>query len=339
MSRRPLLLAAIALVAVLGGATGAGATLPPVVLGCNGGNASIIQDAMGGAAPGTTIQLAGSCTYTITSPVSATSGLPPVVTTLTITGATGTVIDGNNGPTPFLVQKKGKLTLSGVTVQHGTGLDGGGIHVAPGGSLTLTNDVITGNTATEYGGGLYVAGKGKAALTSTSVDSNTSDADSGGIDVEGGGSLTMTGGTVSNNQSGGYAGGLGGFGKATENLSNVTLNANHSADNGGGAHLTGKSTLTNVTISNNMSVNGDYGGGIVNYGKLKATTVTITGNTISGQGGGIYNEPKGNVSFTGSTITGNTALSGGGIYNTGKLKLATTMVSGNSPNDCTGTGC
>src|SRR3954453_9188352 len=103
MRNRALLLAVA--IAVLAGATDAGAAAPPapVVLGCNSGNAAIIQDAMTGVSKNTTIQLAGSCTYTITSPLGA-SGLPPVKVGLTIVGAAGTIIDGNNGPTPFLIQ-------------------------------------------------------------------------------------------------------------------------------------------------------------------------------------------------------------------------------------------
>src|SRR4051812_3167595 len=107
-----LLIPAAVAAAVLGVASSAAGSPPPpppIVVGCNAGNASIIQDALSGAPTNATIQLASNCTYTIMTPISSSSGLQPVVKkTWTIVGGTGTTIDGNNGPTPFLVGKGGK---------------------------------------------------------------------------------------------------------------------------------------------------------------------------------------------------------------------------------------
>ena len=88
-------------------------------------------------------------------------------------------------------------------------------------------------------------------------------------------------------------------------------------------------TVSNCTISGNSAVPGT-GGGITNYGG----TLTITNSTLSGNsaqdGGGINNyfNQSTNATVTNSTLTGNSAAPGygGGISNTGTLKIGGTIL-------------
>jgi len=68
----------------------------------------------------------------------------------------------------------------------------------------------------------------------------------------------------------------------------------------------------------------------------------VRGNTAYVNGGGIYNDAGTANIQNSSAVTGNTALvSGGGIYNnTGLVAVASSVVSGNTPDDCVGVaGC
>src|SRR6476620_8944724 len=94
----------------------------------------------------------------------------------------------------------------------------------------------------------------------------------------------------------------------------------------GGAVL----TVSNCTISGNSAVPGN-GGGLTNDGYA---TVTIANSTFSGNtaqdGGGIYNygNESTNVTVDSSTLSGNSAAPGygGGISNTGTVKIGNTIL-------------
>jgi hypothetical protein len=126
---------------------------------------------------------------------------------------------------------------------------------------------------------------------------------------------------------------------ATLTVSNCTVSGNStptdSFGNGGGIFNDGSFgsaplTVSNCTISGNSAVPGT-GGGITNY----AGTLTITNSTLSGNsaqdGGGInnYGNPEfTNVTVNNSTLSGNSAAPGygGGISNTGTLKIGHTIL-------------
>ncbi|MCZ8039857.1 MAG: right-handed parallel beta-helix repeat-containing protein, partial [Microcystis sp. LE17-20A] len=192
------------------------------------------------------------------------------------------------------------------------------------GTLTLTNNTITGNTANFYGGGIYNAGT--LTLTNNTISDNTANFYGGGI--YNGGTLTLTNSTITDNTAT-YGGGGGIYNNGgTLTLTNSTITGNTAPLGGGGIENRGTSTLTNSTISDNTANNG-YGGGIFNSGgTLTLTDSTITGNTANnGYGGGIFNS-GGTLTLTDSTITGNTANNGygGGIYNNGGTSTLTNNI-------------
>ena len=71
-------------------------------------------------------------------------------------GQNSTIIDGANTDRVFDVQDGAQATISGVTVQHGSAVSGGGVNVS--GALTVSASRITANTTTGVGGGIFVGG-------------------------------------------------------------------------------------------------------------------------------------------------------------------------------------
>ncbi|HEX4792240.1 MAG TPA: choice-of-anchor Q domain-containing protein [Humisphaera sp.] len=179
---------------------------------------------------------------------------------------------------------------------------GGGIEC--GGSLSLTQSTVTGNTATSgdvlgggqgypggsAGGGAFVAGA--ATIVQSTVSGNTDSANfgptpypsvyssvgvGGGLNVQG--SLTLSSSTVSGNSVAGAAG---------------------EYDQGGGIWCGGSSlAVTNSTIANNSVSDRGFqdgsdagptiGGGIAATGNVKLYDSTIVGNTVgdTASGGGL----------------------------------------------------
>ena len=143
----------------------------------------------------------------------------------------------------------------------------------------------------------------------------------------------------------GYGGGILNAGILT--LEAVTLTQNYASHNsptntrGGGIYNQGgRLMLHNSHISGNVAVKttddppdeyGGHGGGIYNdNGTVTLFASEIAGNIAeSGVGGGIYND-SGIVSIVRGSIDGNQAeYEGGGVYNVGNLRIASSTVAHN----------
>ena len=173
---------------------------------------------------------------------------------------------------------------------------GGGIAVEGNATLTVTDSVVSGNTASGggQGGGIYNGGNSTVTIVDSTVSGN---ADSGG----------------------GQGGGIDNDGTIT--VTNSTLSANTAEDGGQGAGIysDGTATVTDSTVSGNTAPGGGQGAGIYSSGTATVTDSTIADNTLpgpsAGEGGGIYN--SGAATIADSTISGNAAPDGGqggGIY-------------------------
>ena len=205
-----------------------------------------VQQANALAGHDTIMLPAGTYTLTISGLCEdgAATGDLDITDDLTITGAGAatTIIDGGGIDRVFDVWAP--LSVSGVTIRNGnpgtmlcpSGQQplGGGIYSAAGmstTSVTLTNVIVTGNTATH----------------------------GGGIDNELGSTLVMTGVTVSGNMASVAGGGVVNEARAPgATLTNVTISGN-TAGTGGGLTNDGDLTLSFVTISgNSLDGSGDH---------------------------------------------------------------------------------
>ncbi len=306
----------------------------------------------------------GSDTITFNLPAGSTitlnTALPEINGSLTINGPGSnllTVMRSTAGATPsfriFRINSGATATISGLTITNGKtadglpapvfgnpGENGGGILNA--GTLTLNDDVITGNTT------------GKGAVPSSPSDSGTAYGGNGGLGggIFSSGSLTMSNVTVSNNTTGGgaiaYYGGGGGSGAGIY-LSSGTLT------------MTSCTVTGNDTSKGSMGTTGGFssggggaGGGIfVNSGAAAIISTTISDNTTGsadiagpsnsgqgGPGGGIYiSFGNGNVSIVNSSISGNHTGDGvgflgqggfgGGIFNSASLTITRSSITAN----------
>jgi len=143
----------------------------------------------------------------------------PAGDTVTITGTAGavnTIVDGGGNGTVFA--NYGNLTLTGLTIQNGSSIAGGGIYNDYSGSLTLNNSIVTTNGA-QYGGGIYNEG-GSLTLNDSTVSGNVA-TEGGGI-YNNGGTATLNNSTVSGNTA--EFGGGGGIFYLNAYGSSLTLN-------------------------------------------------------------------------------------------------------------------
>jgi hypothetical protein len=223
----------------------------------------------------------------------------------------------------FNVENQSSNSISGLTITNGyVNGQGGAVYNDHGGDLTLTDDVISGSTATAEGGG--VVSNGFTTISGTTISDNVSSHSSGG------GLYLVPGGT---------------FGFAFDQIENSTISGNTAHDAGGGVSSEGVNlAVSGSTIHNNTS--GNYGGGLnVAYSKygLSISGSTISGNTAAGGGGGlsVYSgirtptTPKYNpVTIDTSTISNNNAPLGAGIdlvsTDAGSpVKISASTISGN----------
>jgi len=192
------------------------------------------------------------------------------------------------------------FSISDVTVTGGketTAVGGGGIiSGAIGNTMTVTNCVFSGNSATGLGtfggGGISHAG-GSLTITNTTFSNNSTSGSGGGLGYTAGdplirtpstGTLTVSGSTFSGNTAGGLGGG--GADLFNFNLGLGTYNINSS------------------TFSNNTASSGRGGAINVASGPLAVTTSSLTGNS-AGIGGGAINSNS-STSVTFSRLVGNT---------------------------------
>jgi hypothetical protein len=316
------------------------------------------------ANPGSTIELQAG-TFTLAerlriAPPATISGAGPG-------GPAGTTIEQTHDDGVDESQfGSGTLALDGVEIEGGQADgEGGGIgQFLPGVTLSLDNDLITGNTVAApagspdgsavEGGGIFSAGP--LQLTDTDVSDNHADggggqnffgspndgtggdggaAQGGGIYAEG--ATTITGGSFSGNNATGGAGG--GSHGSTADGGNGGLGA-------GGAIFVpagGQLTVTSATFSANNAIGGAGGSpaGSGNWGANAAGeggainalgTLTVTGSQLTNnQAAGADTAP---IAIPGANATKTAGTGeGGGINASGATAISDSTISGN---DATG---
>ncbi len=261
--------------------------------------------------------------------------------TVNVTGGT---VSGNRAALEGggLWNSSGSMTIDGTTISGNTASgdtadDGGGGIFNNGGTLIINGGAVSMNVAdgsSGSGGGILNLG-GSTTVTDTEISGNTANRAGGGIETTSGSTVTLNGVTLDNNSAGvdigagatpapGNGGGLHVSGDGAVNVTGGTISGNRAALEGGGLwNDSGTMTIDGTTISGNTASGDaadDGGGGIFNNGG----TLIINGGAVSmnvadgssGSGGGILNL-GGSTTVTNSEISGNTAnRAGGGIETT-----------------------
>ena len=250
-----------------------------------------------------------------------------------------------------------ETTIDNSTIENNqANNDGGGIEA--GGELTLTESIVSGNTAVGDGGGVNNP-SGNVTVYSSTINANSAGGNGGGLNEPN----VVRDTTVSNNKSSSLGGGI--FSQQRSGvIVNSTINGNEADLGGGGIVVAGNTTsysifayrdppnkvaIANTTITNNKTIEGGGGiavigsridGGIqqTNQGEVVATNVTIANNVAdsdnngSGDGGGIFTRPIGdeNADPTEGVVT---------RFEAGKITFSNSIVADNFDTpDNNGTG-
>jgi predicted outer membrane repeat protein len=208
------------------------------------------------------------------------------------------------------------LTIkSSIISNDHTGDAGGGIDTDGGGTVIISNSVVSSSTDINQGGGIYID-------VAIGADPGTVGAD-----------MTMTRTLVTRNQAlaasttdgqGGSGGGISNAGTGTMTIDRSVISNNFAAGSGGGfddENGFGTLVVTDSTISNNSAVLD--GGGIHESNVTTISNSTIDGNSAGGGGGGFSNNPNGvanptagNADFENTLFINNSAAGDGGAIQT-----------------------
>ena len=293
-----------------------------VVTNTNDSGPGSLRNALGVANDGDTIDATG-----ISGIILLTSGELQIDHNVTINGpgAGNLTVDGNATSRVF-ENFASNVIISGFTITNGVPSDvNGGAGILNHGGLAVSDGGIVNNVAggslfgCASGGGINSVG-GTLTVTNSVISNNFGNG--GGINVDGA-TVTISGSTINANQAGCGPGGIA-IRTGTLTVTNSTISGNTASGcgdcldgSGGGIGIglfgSGTATVMNSTISGN-SADG-FGGGVwVEVGTLTVTNSTISGNSAPpAQGGAIFNQAEATIS---DTIL-NAGVSGGTIANAG----------------------
>jgi CSLREA domain-containing protein len=167
----------------------------------------------------------------------------------------------------------------------------GGAIYNVGGTMVITNSILTGNTAAN-GGALNNAASASPALP---------------------GNLTLINCIVSNNSSTSSGAAMQNFSTSTLHLRNTTVNNNTTTSTGiaGAFQANGTVTISNSTISGNSAPGGTGGGLYYNGTLLVVTNSTIAFNSSATGGGGVHRTGTAlTANFRNSIISNNAGAAG-----------------------------
>ncbi|MBI5585936.1 MAG: DUF11 domain-containing protein [Deltaproteobacteria bacterium] len=253
-------------------------------------------------------------------------------------GAADTFINGNATDRVFQIIGTVGVELIGLTITNGLSDSGGGIS-NNGGTLSLTNSVVTSNSAAQ-GGGIFNGAGGTLITTGATFETNSASGNGGAVYNE---ASFQSRGDIFSTNSGINGGGIynAAAGNLTINQGTFLVNFSLGTGTSGGGALFNNGLLTaeTSTFIQNGTFNGGHGGALFQDSSQTAqlTNVTIGENTAEGNGGGIYVN-AGELVLVNVTLNLNSAASGGGLFNNaGQASLLNTILADSTGDNCSGT--
>ncbi len=225
-----------------------------------------------------TLRLARNCVYSITTPATATDGLPIITGIVALVGGPSTTIRRDpSAATAFRVLEVAAgatLLIKGIAILNGTtGGLGGGIQNA--GTLLVSRATFAGNNAGN-GGAIANLASAHAIVTRSILSSNTTTGVGGGGIINSG-TLTLSASRVTANSAPVNGGGLNTQPGGVSRLEHDTFERNTSGSLGGGISNLGTVVLQNTLVSLNK---GSVGGGIATGNANVALRRSIVRNNI-----------------------------------------------------------
>ncbi len=236
--------------------------VPSTVTNLNDAGVGSLRQAILDTPAGGTVDFQPGLTGTIV----LTSGELAITHDLTIIGpgADRITVSGNRLSRIFGINDAhSTVAISALTIAGGSAPASYGGGIVNIGTLTVSNSIISDNSAIGVGGGIYNGGL--LTVSNSAFNGNSTGLFGGGIDN--GGTLTVNSSTLSGNSANGGGGGIYNEGFGIVTVSNSTLSNNSTSYGGGGINnYLGILTVSNSTLSGNSALGN--GGGICNFRTL-----------------------------------------------------------------------
>ena len=208
-------------------------------------------------------------------------------------GANLLTLSGNNASRILASSANVVVNINNLRFTAGNGAGttntgrGGAIYNV-GGTMTITNSIFTGNSASNGG-----------ALNNAAWTASTPDVPA---------VLTIVNSVFTNNSSTSSGAAMQNFATSTLNIVNSTVANNNSSNTGIAAALqaNGTVTITNSTFSGNIAPTGTGGGVYFNGSSMTMTNTTIVGNSCGVGGGGLHRTGTNPANIRNSIIANNT---------------------------------
>jgi CSLREA domain-containing protein len=201
---------------------------------CGGGTTCTLRDAM---ALANTSYTEGADIYITFPGTISTGGLFDQANVVNLMGQGAnldSIVGVNAAGTAFSVGQYGLLNISGLTISGVIDRNGnGGAVNNAGGTLTLNQCALTGNTETGSGGGAIVASSQSSTMTSiysSTISENTASGNGGAI--VNGGKLLVVNSTIAGNTAGNNGGGI--LNQGTAWIEDSTISQNSASGSGSG---------------------------------------------------------------------------------------------------------
>jgi hypothetical protein len=227
------------------------------------------------------LRLTAGCTYSITTPATATTGLPTITGNVTLVSGPRTAIRRDpaaltifrildvavggtlrvsgisilNGSTAGLgggIQNAGTLVLRHTTLSGNAAGNGGAVANAAGATATISRSLLNANTTTGVGGGGFL-NSGTLTVFGSVLSANTAPINGGGVNTQASGITRLIQTTIDHNTSGSLGGGISNLG--TTSLDRSLVTSNRGSAGGGIATSNTNVTLRRSIVRNNIPGN------------------------------------------------------------------------------------